>query len=83
MILMKSVCSHCGQPFGVDSAENIYSIITIQEPFKVEIITGELIPEALHYCSDNCMFERRQGIITFDRFIDHNVLNDCYSSPNK
>jgi len=69
MILDKSVCSHCGETFEACSMKNVYSIRTVGNAF--EVITGELVPEALHYCSDRCMFDRKQGVLyNFDELLE-------------
>ena len=57
--------------FEAANSESIYSIRTFEDKYLVEIIAGVLSRDALHYCSDECMFKRENGTIPYDRFIDN------------
>jgi len=70
MALEKSICSHCRKPFEADGTENIHSIIVIEEQCQLQIITGSLEEDALHYCSDKCMFDRDEGSVAYDRYLE-------------
>ncbi len=70
MALEKSICSHCRKPFQADKNENIHSIIVIKEQCQLQIISGSLEEDALHYCSDKCMFDRDEGSVAYDRYLE-------------
>ena len=70
MALEKSTCSHCGRPFEADGTENFHSIIVIEKQCQLQIISGSLEADALHYCSDKCMFDREEGSVAYDRYLE-------------
>jgi hypothetical protein len=41
------------------------------EGYLLEVLDGELVPDALHYCSQECMFRREQGVTPEDAVIDY------------
>lgn len=65
--LERARCSYCGNDFLATSAGSIYSVIVENDGFSLQIIDGELICGAYHFCSDVCMFRREQGTISSDR----------------
>jgi hypothetical protein len=70
MALERSICSHCRRTFGTGGTENIYSIIVVEEHKQIQIISGSLETDAFHYCSDKCMFDRDQGSVTYERYLE-------------
>lgn len=68
MTLEKSVCSHCGRAFETNGSTMVYSIKSFVNSCKIAVTTGVLLPKQLHYCSDQCMFQREQGLV------DHSFL---------
>jgi len=70
MSLLKTHCSHCGTAFDSDGREGVYSIRVDSRGFLLEVMDGELIPGALHYCSPECMFKRRQGVTPENNIFD-------------
>jgi hypothetical protein len=66
MLLSKSHCSHCGVPVAADGTADVYSIRVDSNGYLLEVLDGELVPGALHYCSQNCMFKREQGVTPED-----------------
>ena len=70
MALERSICSHCRKPFGADGTENFHSIIVIEKQRQLQIISGSLEADALHYCSDKCMFDRDEGSVAYDRYLE-------------
>lgn len=62
MPLSKTHCSHCGTSFDAGDGADVYSIRVDSKGFLLEVMDGELIPGALHYCSSECMFKREQGV---------------------
>lgn len=66
MALKKSVCSHCGKAFEVENCSMVYSIRSFMGSYKIAITSGKLLRGQLHYCSNNCMLNRKQGIIDID-----------------
>ena len=76
MALEKSVCSHCRRPFKVNGTENVHSIIVVEEHKQIQIISGSLETDAFHYCSDKCMFERDQGSVTYERYLELTAENN-------
>jgi hypothetical protein len=71
MPLLKTNCSHCGTPFAADDIADIYSIRVNSEGYLLEVMDGELIPGALHYCSQDCMFKRDQGVTPEDAIVSY------------
>jgi hypothetical protein len=71
MSLSKSNCSHCGTTFAVDDTAKIYSIRVDSEGYLLEVLDGELVPGALHYCSQDCMFKRENGVTPEDTFFNY------------
>ena len=74
MALSKTQCSHCGTPFAADDAADVYSIRVDSKGYLLEVLDGELIPGALHYCSQDCMFKREQGVTPEDSIFDYMSL---------
>ena len=72
MPLSKTHCSHCGDPVAADGTADVYSIRVNSKGCLLEVLDGELVPGALHYCSQNCMFNREQGV-TLDDTIFNNM----------
>ncbi|MDD5286109.1 MAG: hypothetical protein PHD54_09630 [Desulfuromonadaceae bacterium] len=70
MTLKKSVCSHCGKVFEADSGGSVYSIKNFNDTCQLEIIVGELISGARHYCTDRCMFDREQDTLPYDHYLE-------------
>jgi hypothetical protein len=66
MPLSKTNCSHCGTLFGADDSAVVYSIRVDSKGNLLEVLDGELVPGALHYCSHDCMFRREQGVTPDD-----------------
>jgi hypothetical protein len=66
MPLSKTHCSHCGAPVTADGIADVYSIRVDSEGYLLEVLDGELVPGALHYCSQDCMFKREQGVAPED-----------------
>ena len=60
--LTKTHCSHCGAPIAADGTADVYSIHVDSKGYLLEILDGELVPGALHYCSQDCMFKREQVV---------------------
>ncbi|MDR3581629.1 MAG: hypothetical protein P4L44_16840 [Oryzomonas sp.] len=71
MLLLKSNCSHCGTPFAADDTADIYSIRVNSEGYLLEVMDGELVPGAFHYCSQDCMFKRDQGVTPEDTIFSY------------
>jgi len=71
MSFSKTNCSHCGTLFAADDTVNVYSIRVDSEGYLLEILDGELVPGALHYCSQDCMFKREQGVAPEDTIINY------------
>lgn len=71
MSLSKTNCSHCGATFAADDTADVYSIRVDSEGFLLEVLDGELIPGALHYCSHDCMFKREQGVSPDDTIFSY------------
>ncbi len=63
MNLDSSHCCHCGTVFGLAGKNNVYSVTSYDDKNPIEIVVGILVPDAHHYCSDECMFNREQSII--------------------
>ena len=72
--LSKTHCSHCGAPVAADGTADVYSIRVDSQGFLLEVMDGELIPGALHYCSQNCMFKREQGVTPADAIFNYMSL---------
>jgi len=70
MPLTKTHCSHCGTAFDADGGTSVYSIRVDSKGFLLEVMDGELIPGALHYCSPECMFKREQGVTPENNIFD-------------
>ncbi len=68
MIIEKSYCSHCGKEFKATSTLVFYSVVVDNNGRLIKVLDGELIPDALHYCSDNCMFHRNEGVVPVEDF---------------
>jgi len=66
MSLLQSNCSHCGTDFAADDRAYVYSIRVDSQGYLLEVLDGELVPGALHYCSQECMFKREQGVTPED-----------------
>lgn len=62
--LEKARCSYCGNDFLATGGGSIYSVVVENDGFSIQIIEGELICGAYHFCSDICMFRRDQGTIS-------------------
>ena len=71
MPLSKSHCSHCGAPVAADDTADVYSIRVDSKGYLLEVLDGELVPGALHYCSQDCMFKREQGVIPKDTVFNY------------
>jgi len=71
MPLSETKCSHCGTPFSAEDTADVYSIRVDGEGYLLEVLDGELVPDALHYCSQECMFRREQGVTPEDAVIDY------------
>lgn len=71
MRLSKTHCSHCGAPFAADGTADVYSIRVDSRGYLLEVLDGEVVPGALHYCSQNCMFKREQGVTPDDTIFDY------------
>ncbi|GFE61814.1 hypothetical protein [Geobacter sp. AOG2] len=70
MLVSTTHCSHCGTAFEADGRDGIYSIRVDSRGFLLEVMDGELIPGALHYCSPECMFKRQQGVTPENNIFD-------------
>lgn|GEM_PF-939698 len=70
MLSQKFKCSYCGAPIPAGSTAGVYSIRVDGKGYLLEILDGELAPDSLHYCSQNCMFKREQGVIPKDTILD-------------
>ena len=66
MSLSETNCSHCGTAFAADDRAYVYSIRVDSQGYLLEVLDGELVPGALHYCSQECMFKREQGVTPED-----------------
>ncbi len=56
-------CDHCGRKMKAADIGKMYSIMVDSQGRSVEIVCG-LRNDALHYCCDNCMFDRNKGMIS-------------------
>ena len=74
MPLAKTHCSHCGTHFDATGDANIYSIRVDSNGYLLEVMDGELVPGALHYCSPECMFKREQGVTPESNIFDFVAL---------
>jgi hypothetical protein len=70
MLTVKTHCSHCGIAFDANSSNGIYSIRVDRNGFLLEVRDGEILSGALHYCSPNCMFKRKQGVVPENNIFD-------------
>jgi hypothetical protein len=68
MGLPSSMCSHCGEVFCANDRPRKYSVFIDSNGYLVGLIEDELVPNALHYCSEICMFNRGQGIVPLFEF---------------
>jgi hypothetical protein len=68
MRLPSSTCSHCGKVFYANDRPGKYSVFIDSNGYLVGLIEDELVPNALHYCSEICMFNRGQGIDPLFKF---------------
>ena len=64
MSLSQSNCSTCGKAFAADSGARYYSVLVDGKGYLTDVVDGELLPDAFHYCSESCMFKREQGVVT-------------------
>jgi hypothetical protein len=64
MSLSQSICSTCGKAFDADTGDRYYSVLVDNKGYLTEVVSGELVPDAFHYCSESCMFKREQGVVT-------------------
>lgn len=62
--LEKARCSYCGNDFLATSGGSIHSVVVENDGFSIQIVEGELIYGAYHFCSEICMFRRDQGTIS-------------------
>lgn len=62
MALTKEQCSHCGNTVKADN-NDVYSVRVDSKGYLTEIMEGEILPDALHYCSPSCMFKRERGVV--------------------
>ena len=77
MPLAKFHCSHCGGPVAAgDGTAEVYSIRVDSKGYLLEILDGDLVPGALHYCSQNCMFKREQGVTPADIIFNY-ICFEC------
>jgi hypothetical protein len=72
MTLENAPCDHCGKLIEANSSENTYSIKIFYDTCQQEVTTGALVAGALHYCSDQCMFERKIPSISYERYLELN-----------
>jgi hypothetical protein len=70
MVLTKEQCSHCGNAVKADS-NDIYSVRVDSKGYLMEITEGEILPDALHYCSPSCMFKRERGVVPRTKILFH------------
>jgi len=71
MALTREQCSHCGNSVKADSYDGVYSVRVDSKGYLIEIMEGEILPDALHYCSPNCMFKRERGVVPKVKFAIH------------
>lgn len=74
MSLLKTHCSHCGTSFDAADGADIYSIRVDSKGYLLEVMDGELVPGALHYCSPECMFKREEGVTPENNIFDFVTL---------
>jgi hypothetical protein len=72
--LKRSRCSYCEKDFFAVDRGSIYSVIVEDCGRSLQIIEGELIHGAYHFCSDICMFRREQGTVCIDRLAPELLL---------
>jgi len=70
----KTHCNYCGKEFVVENGGSIYSVIVDNREFSIQIVEGELIHGAYHFCSDLCMFHREQGVACFEQLLAEGEL---------
>jgi hypothetical protein len=68
MRLPSSTCSHCGKVFYANDNPRKYSVFIDNNGYMVGLVEDELVPNALHFCSEICMFNRREGIVPLFKF---------------
>lgn len=56
----QTYCCHCGKLIDAATCSHVYSVLIDQDTERITI-AHELLAGALNYCSDNCMFKRRDG----------------------
>ncbi len=61
MTLPQLNCSHCGRIFEFGAGTGCYSVVVDDAGRLMDVVEDELIPGALYYCSDACVFKRKQG----------------------
>ena len=69
MPLECSTCCHCGRDFKAADSDSVYSIKILPDTHRLEIITGLLIEGSMHYCSDTCMFMRKQHTVSYAQYV--------------
>lgn len=55
-------CDHCRKVILIADIGDMYSVRVDSRGYSVEVARG-VMDDALHYCCETCMFERRQGVI--------------------
>jgi len=70
----QTYCCHCGKSIDPAASSHVYSVLIDPATGRI-IIAHELLAGALNYCSDNCMFKRKDGhppINEIKAFLDSN-----------
>jgi hypothetical protein len=62
MIRSCATCSYCVSVIDAGDGAKKYSVVTDGDGFMASLIEDDLVPGALHLCSDNCLYKREQGI---------------------